>query len=253
MTSRQHEELVREHFRRKGYVVETTPDCAGLHVSMFAKKEKVRLVIQCINFTSPRGEINRRMIMELYGAKEYFGCQRAIIATDRMLSPAAAAVAVKLKVDIFLTKGLSKSIPKILTTVVDTSFEGIWEKYITPLPGKTIMRQGYKTAKILRVDESGVDRLVSPGKTVKIESEVLRKVVNQLLTDGLVTRDEITAAYSADVSNDVILILSRVSFFTLTKKPVGLKYTRLNRLQRNSKNKSLKQTGTFGLMDHEIE
>lgn len=253
MTSSQHEELVREHFRRKGYLVETTADCAGLHVSMFAKKGKVRLVIQCINFTSPRGEINRRMIMELYGAKEYFGCQRAIIATDRMLSPAAAAVAGKLKVDIFLTKGLSKSIPKILTTVVDTSFEGIWEKYIIPLPGRTIMKKGYKTVKILRVDGLGVERLVSLGKTAKIDTGVFKKTINQLIAKGLVTRDELTAAYSADVSNDVILILSRVSFFILTKKPDGLKYTRLNKLQKNSSHKSLKQTGTFGLMNHGIE
>lgn len=231
MTSRHHEELVREHFRRKGYVVETKPDCTGLHVSMFAIKEKVRIVIQCINFTSARGEVNRRMIMELYGAKEYFDCQRAIIATDRMLSPAAAAVAVKLKVDIFLTNGLSILTPKILTTVVDTSFEGIWEKYIIPLPGKTIMRKGYKTAKILSVDGSGVDRLVSPGKTAKIDTAVFRKVVNQLSTTGSVTRDELTTAYSAGVANDVILILSRVSFFILAKKPAGLKFARLRKYQ----------------------
>lgn len=231
MTKNENEELVREHFLKKRYRVDTAPDGAGFAVDMFAQKGKLKLAIQCRIFDGAKGEITRQMIMELYGAKKYFDCQRAIIATDRMLEPSAALVADKLKIDIFLTNGLFRSTPKILTKVVDTSFEGIWKKYIIPLVGKTIARKGYKTSKILRVDESGVERLASLGKTAKIDTAIFRKVVNQLLTAGSVTKDELTTAYSAAIANEVILVLSRVFFFTLTRKPAGLKYIKFKKYQ----------------------
>ena len=69
---------------------------------------------------------------------------------------------------------------------------------------------------------SEVERLTSNGNKGKIKIEIFKQAINQLLTDGSITRDYINQNYVGRASSGVILILSQVPFFRLTEKPVGL-------------------------------
>ena len=163
------------------------------------------------------------MVMELHGAKDYFDCTKAVIATDGLLLPDALKVAQKLKIDI-LSIDASTALTKPKKTSNNKSLEGIWEKYIIPLQGKTLTRDSGETNQILTVNWSEVERITSNGNKGKIKVEIFKQAINKLLTDGSITRDYINQNYVGRASSGVILILSQVPFFQLTDRPTGLKY-----------------------------
>lgn len=223
MNPKQFEELVCEHFRQKGYEAETTSYSNDYGVDVFAKKGKEKIAVQAKMYGSGTRKINRQMVMELHGAKDYFDCTKAVIATDGVLLSDALEVAQKLKIDI-LTIDASTVLTEPKKSNNDKTFEGIWEKYIIPLQGKTLTRDSGETNKIVKVNWSEVERITSNGNKGKIKVEIFKQAINKLLTDGSITRDYINQNYVGRASSGVILILSQVPFFQLTDRPTGLKY-----------------------------
>ena len=76
-----YEEMVAAHFRRQGYSVELTPHCNDYGVDAFACKENQKLALQAKMYGGGR-KVNRAMVMQLHGAKDYFGCTEAVIVTN---------------------------------------------------------------------------------------------------------------------------------------------------------------------------
>lgn len=224
MNPRQFEELVCEYYRSQGYKAETTPYSNDYGIDVFATKGKEKLAIQAKMYGNSTRKINRQMVMELHGAKDYFDCAKAIIATDGSLLSDAIEVAKKLKIEILFIDSLTQ-IPKVKTKKLnDKTFESIWEKYIIPLSNQTLTRANGETNKILKADWSGIERLTSNGNKGKIKIEIFKQTVNKLLTEGFITRDEINQNYSGRASSGIILILSQVPFFRQTESPTGLRY-----------------------------
>lgn len=223
MNPKQFEELVCEHFRQKGYEAKTTSYSNDYGVDVFATKGKEKIAVQAKMYGSGTRKINRQMVMELHGAKDYFDCTKAIIATDGVLLADAIEVARKLKIDI-LSIDASTVLTKTKKTSNEKTFEGIWEKYIIPLQGKTLTRDSGETNQIVKVNWSEVERITSNGNKGKIKVEIFKQAINKLLTDGSITREYINQNYVGRASSGVILILSQVPFFQLTDRPTGLKY-----------------------------
>jgi restriction system protein len=223
MNPKQFEELVCEHFRQKGYEAKTTSYSNDYGVDVFATKGKEKIAVQAKMYGSGTRKINRQMVMELHGAKDYFDCTKAVIATDGDLLPDAIEVARKLKIDI-LSIDASTLLTKPKKTSNDRTFESIWEKYIIPLQGKTLTRDSGETNQIVEVNWSEVERITSNGNKGKIKVEIFKQAINKLITDGSITRDYINQNYVGRASSGVILILSQVPFFQLTDRPTGLKY-----------------------------
>lgn len=221
MNPKDFEELVCEHFRKRGYEAVITPYSNDYGVDVFAMKGKERIAIQAKMYGGGTRKINRQMVMELHGAKDYFDCTRAVIATDGSLLPDALEVAKKLKIEILSINSLEELKPT-KSKANDRSFEGIWEKYIMPLEGKTLARSNGDTNRIVKVDWSGVERITSNGKRGKIKIEIFRQAINKLLNEGTITRDYINQQYVGRASSGVILILSQVPFFRRTDRPTGL-------------------------------
>jgi len=223
MTPKQFEELVCEHFRNKGYKAEATSYRNDYGVDVFAIKGKEKIAVQAKMYGGGTRKINRQMVMELHGAKDYFDCSKAVIATDGILLADATEVANKLKIEIV---NLDSSVP--LTTkkpaLNDKTFDSIWGKYIIPLQGKTLTRDNGETNEIVKVNWSEIERLTSNGNKGKIKIEIFKQAINKLLTEGSITRDYINQNYLGRASSGVILILSQVPFFRHTDKPTGLIY-----------------------------
>jgi len=224
MNPRQFEELVCEHFRNQGYKAEMTTYSNDYGIDVFATKGKEKLAIQAKMYGSSTRKINRQMIMELYGAKDYFDCTKAIIATDGTLLPDAIEVASKLKIEILYLNSFTTMPEKKNIKSSGKSFDSIWGNYIIPLEGKILTRSNGDTNKIIKADWSGIERLTSNGKKGKIKIEIFKLTVNKLLSEGYITRDEINQNYSGRASSGIVLILSQVPFFELTDYPTGLKY-----------------------------
>ncbi|MEI8226005.1 MAG: restriction endonuclease [Bacteroidota bacterium] len=225
MNPRQYEELVCEHFRKMGYDVELTPYSNDYGVDAFAIKDKQKIAVQAKMYGSSTRKVNRQMIMELHGAKGYFDCTKAVLATDGSLMPDAVTVAEKLGIEILHLAPLN-IITTSSTESTDGSFETIWEQYIMPLEGRTLVRSNGNTNKILKADWGGIERITSNGKKGTIKIEIFRLTINRLLKVGSITRDEINQNYSGRASSGVVLILSQVPFFELITSPIGITVNR---------------------------
>jgi len=100
MNPRQFEEMVCSFFRDLGYQTEMTPYSNDYGVDVFAVKGNEKIAVQAKMYGGSSRRINRQMVMELHGAKDYFDCSKAIIATDGDLLSDAKQVAEKLGIEI---------------------------------------------------------------------------------------------------------------------------------------------------------
>lgn len=227
MNPRQFEEFVCEHFRQQGYITELTTYSNDYGIDGFASKGIQKIAIQSKMYGHTSRKINRQMVMELHGAKDFFDCTKAVIATDGTFLQDALVVAEKLKIEILYLNEIQKSISNTKPTTksnTNKTFEQIWQDYIIPLQGKILTRSSGETNQIIKADWSGIERKTSNENNGKIKIEIFKQAVNRLLTEGSITRDYINQNYVGRASSGIILILSQVPFFKLTEKPTGLKY-----------------------------
>jgi hypothetical protein len=218
----EYEYIVAEYFKERGYSTEVSPYCNDYGVDVFATKDNTKIAIQAKMFGNTTRPINRAMVMELHGAKDYFDCSKAIIATDGRVIENALEVAKKLNIEIVYIPAVKTGAVRI-NQEKNLKFESIWESCIMPLEGKIIIREIGKTNKILKVDLSGIERITSTGKRQKIKIEIFKKTINYLLTHGRISRSYINEEYKDRASSGIVLILSNTDIFELTENPIGLK------------------------------
>lgn len=198
-------------------------------VDVFAEKDGERLAIQAKMFGSTARKINREMVMQLHGAKDYFDCTKAVIATDGVFIDNALEVARKLRIEVVCIEPGCVITPVPAASVQpmqpsdEVCFDQIWESYIVPLQGRILHRSNGETNEILTVDWSGIERLTSNGKRQRIQIEIFRKTINHILRFGSITRTAINEEYAKRASSGIVLILSQVPLFELTANPLGLR------------------------------
>lgn len=180
------EQLVCDHYRQKGYRVQTTSASNDYGIDVFAEKKGEKIAVQVKMYGGSTRKVNRQTMMELYGAAAYFDCTKAVLATDGEVLTDAKEVAHKLGIDIlFIQPDRKISMPSASSAEWSLA-DIIWEKYIMPLAGKTLTRDNGKTNRIVNVDWSGIE-LSHPTESTK-RSE-LRFFVSQwtgsLRQDGL--------------------------------------------------------------------
>lgn len=218
----EYEHIVADYFETKGYKTTVSQYSNDYGVDVFASKGKEKIAIQAKMFGGSTRPINRQMVMELHGAKDYFDCTKAIIATNGRTIDNALEVANKLRIEILNVPAI-RTTSKPKRTTKQNSFENIWEKYVMPLEGKTIKRPDGKTNKIVKVDWSGIQRITSNGKPQRIKIEIFKKTINHLLKNGEITRSYINEEYKDRASSGIVLILGNTEIFELTNRPTGLK------------------------------
>ncbi len=224
MTPRQYEESVGNFFLKQGYEVEITPLSGDYGVDLFVRKNGEKHAIQAKMYGNSR-KINRQCVMELHGAKHYFDCDHAVIVTDGKLLPDALEVADKLRIQIIYLAIPAKESLAVRKSETPT-FDNLWEKYIIPLEGKSLMKSNGESNIILKANWTGIERITSNGKRGKIKIEIFRTAINQLLNAGKITRDDINQNYTGRASSGIILILSQIPFFKLATNPSGLVYSK---------------------------
>jgi restriction system protein len=233
MTPREYEMYVCELFKKKGYATELTPLSGDYGTDIFATKGDEKIAIQVKMYGNTR-KVNRSMIMELHGSKDYFGCNKAILVTNGEILPDAIEVANKLQIDLqriecpdkgyettksILSSSLSPKVQDVERQSHTLSpsdnaitFDSIWKNYIMPLKGKTLYNSRGAN-NIIDVDWSKVTRITSTGKKGTIDIEPFKEAIKILLEKGRITRDYINQNYSKRASSGIVLILSQVPFF----------------------------------------
>ncbi len=219
----EYEALVADYFEQSGYETSMTQQSNDYGVDVFAKKGNQKIAIQVKMYGGTTRKINRQMIMELHGAKSYFDCDRAVVATDGCLLSTAQEVANKLGIEILKIPAIKTEIDTHEDVTHKLSFEDYWERFVMPLEGQTLVRENGKTNKIVKVDWSGIERITSNNRQQKIGIEIFKNTISHLFEHGVITRDFINQEYVGRASSGVILILSNTSLMEQTKKPSGLR------------------------------
>jgi restriction system protein len=128
MNPRQFVELVCEYFRNKGYEAKTNSYIGDYGVDVFATKGKEKVAVQVKMYGGGTRKINRQMVMELHGAKDFFDCTKGVIATDGALLTDAQEVASKLKIEVLYIE--SSFLPTTKkTSTQDNTFEHLGKIY----------------------------------------------------------------------------------------------------------------------------
>ena len=217
MTPDQYEKYVANYFQNKGYKVKQTPYSNDYGVDVFAEKNKEKIAIQAKMFGNSNRKINRQMVMEFYGAKDFFNCNKGVIVTNGEIIKNAKEVADKLEIEILFID------PQSPISKNNSQFDEIWENYIMPLKGKTITRKNGKTNKIIDVDWGGIKRITSNGNQQKIDIEIFKNTIHHILEKGSITRLEINNEYSKRASSGIVLILSQLPMIRLNNtKPISI-------------------------------
>ena len=94
------EQFVANHFEKSGYKVTLTAISGDYGVDVFAENHIHKIAIQVKMYGDSTRKINRKSVMELHGAKDYFDCNKAIIATNGRILNDALEVAKKLNIEI---------------------------------------------------------------------------------------------------------------------------------------------------------
>ena len=219
MTPDQYEKYVANYFQNKGYKVKQPQYSNDYGVDVFAEKNKEKIAIQAKMFGNSNRKINRLMVMEFYGAKDFFNCNKGIIVTDGEIINNAKDVADKLGIEILFIY------PQSHVPINNSQFDEIWENYVMPLEGKTITRKNGKINKILEVNWGGIKRITSNGNQQKIDIEIFKKTINHILENGSITRQEINDEYSKRASSGIVLILSQLPMIRLNNtRPISIEF-----------------------------
>lgn len=222
MLPEQYEKYVAKYLENNGYQVELTSFTNDYGVDIFATKKSLKYAVQVKMFGNTARKINRKMVMELHGAKDFFDCDHAVFITDGEILQDAEEVAEKLDIKVIY---LPADKPVDSSNEKELNFDLIWQKYIIPLQGKTLYRENGETNTITKVDWGGIERITSNQKKQQIDIEIFRQTINHLIKYGSITRKKINEEYSKRASSGIVLILSQVPFIELDlHRPMSLRF-----------------------------
>lgn len=222
MTPRQYEMYAAQTFKEKGYAVDLTPQSNDYGVDFFATKGEEKIAVQVKMYGDTR-EINRKAVMELYGAKAFFDCNAAKIITNGVVRKDAVKVAEKLRIEViyltpdegFITQATNIEVP-------ENDFFEVWKSHIIPLVGTTLYNSQGKPNKLTKIDYTGIERITGNGRSGSIPIEIFRQTYNRILENGEITRDEINQEFTGRASSGVVLILAQIPFIELQTNPIKL-------------------------------
>ena len=235
MTPKEFEQFVADYYQHQGYETEITPYSGDYGVDVIAQKGEERIAIQAKMYGNSSRKVNRETIMQLYGAMTYRQCSKAVIATNGTCMVDAIEVANKLGVEIlYFDSALdivdtNNDVQQVDTECVlfntnspTVPFDEMWERYVMPLSGKTIVN-GDLNNKIVSVDWGGLKRESSNKKVSRISIEEFKLAYDLLVTNGSVERTLINQ-HAKRCSSAIVLVLSQVPFIGVQDKPKIMLY-----------------------------
>lgn len=239
MTPEQFEHYVAKLFSDKGYQTYVSPLSNDWGIDVIATQGKEKIAIQVKMYGGSSRSVNRRMIMELFGASAYQDCTSTVLATNGDVLPDARLVADKLGITIMEVAHGEKNSTFGVKSKQETkspavsmqekgnfpSFDYVWENYIMPLKGKLIS-SGNLTNTINSVTWGGITRTTSKGSTGKIDIEGIKLAYNTLIKKGEITRNYINQQVDKRCSSGIVLILSQIPFIEVLNDPKRLKVNR---------------------------
>jgi len=222
MDPEEYEHHIAQVLTKEGWDAHVTPYQRDFGVDVVAERAGIRLAVQAKMYGSSNRSVAGTMVMQLHGAAAYADCDRAMIVTDGRVLPDAHKIAQKLGIRIRIMSvpacAGDSSEPQALDGVASTelTFGRVWREYVKPMEGRTLTRSNGKNNEILRVDDGGIMRRTSTGRTQHISIEIFRWAIEKILAGETLSRDDINGQYVGRASSGT-LILGAVPAFEIAR------------------------------------
>ena len=198
---RQFEFLAGEYLKKEGYQTEVTPGVADWGVDVFAEKDGKRYVVQAKMYADCKTQVNRRMMMELYGVMHYFDCQGAIVIYNGRIMPDAVKAAVKLGIQLIYLDQHLLDLVQPNDALDDTSdvFETIWND-IRQLEGQVIHKSADTYYTIEKVTDGDITYRNKSGNRYRESSDLFRRIIAYLCIHGSIGQCQIRGEFGTYAS-----------------------------------------------------
>jgi hypothetical protein len=220
MTPEQLERNIADMYNLMGYETKLTPKSYDYGVDVIASNNDEKIAIQVKMYeTRP---VNYKDVMYLYAGKDYYDCDKGLMITTGSCDTLAIKVASKLGIEIqehFVLKNTQTINKKKIIETYHNDFEDVWQKFIKPLKGQTILTGTGKKNIIIEVSDDFLRRQSSTGEVSKIEKQIFKTIFHRLIEKKTITRNEINTEYTKRGSAIITAVLGKVPFITLTEKP----------------------------------
>ena len=221
---RRFEYLAGEYLRKEGYKVEVTQGVADWGVDVFAEKDGKRYVVQAKMYGDCKTQINRRMMMELYGVMHYFDCKGAILIYNGRIMPDALQVAEKLGIQlIYLDQHqLDQLLPGVFSVETEDAFNTLWQE-ICQLEGKTIANNRGTSYNILKVTDGDITYTNQNGKRHRESADLFRRIFAWIMSYGSIQQSQLRGEFGTYASAFITAVLGQSSLIEVTPHPNTIK------------------------------
>ena len=217
---RQFEFLAGEYLKNEGYETEVTPGVADWGVDVFAEKDGKRYVVQAKMYGDCKTQVNRRMMMELYGVMLYFDCQGAIVIYNGRIMPDAVKAANKLGIQlIYLDQHqLDYKLPEVDADSAEDFFGKVWDE-IRQLEGETITNNRGTCYNILKVTDGDITYTNQNGKRHRETADLFRRILARIQNYGSIQQCQLRGEFGTYASAFISAILGHSSLIEITPRP----------------------------------
>lgn len=222
---RKFEFLASEYLKQEGFETEVTQGSADWGVDVFAEKDGKRYVVQAKMYGDCKTQVNRRMMMELYGVMHYFDCQGAIVIYNGRIMPDAVKAAVKLGIQlIYLDQHLLDQVQ--LDEKLDDApdvFETIWND-IRQLEGQVIHKSADTYYTIEKVTDGDITYRNKSGNRYRESSDLFRRIVAYIWTHGCIGQCQMRGEFGTYASAFITAMLGQTSMLEVAPRPNTIRF-----------------------------
>lgn len=217
---RRFEFLVGDFLKQEGFDIEVTQGVADWGVDVFAEKDGIKYVVQAKMYGDCKTQINRRMMMELYGVMHYFDCQRAMIIYNGHIMPDALQVAEKLGIQlVYLDQHqLDQLLPEVTPKETSDAFNTLWQE-ICQLEGKTITNSRGTSYNILKVTDGDITYTNQNGNRHRESADLFRRIFAWIMSYGSIQQSQLRGEFGTYASAFITAVLGQSSLIEVIPHP----------------------------------
>lgn len=217
---RKFELYAREYLPELGFEnVDVTRGVRDWGADLFCEKNGLKYVGQVKLYGSSKTRISRKDVMELYGVKAYFDCDKAFFFYNGKQTEEAIKAASKLGIEWIFVDPLSMDNPLDEPQELGISIDQIWNEYIKPLAGKALQYPDGKINSIVSVDDAVIVRETSTGKRSRVKKDLFKWIIDRIQTFGYAAAIDLRNEFHTQASSFVTLVFKEIPLFEVTYNP----------------------------------
>lgn len=216
-----------------GYTnINVTRDVADWGADVFCCKDGKRFVGQVKMYGTSKTKISRKDVMELYGVMAYFDCNGSFFLYNGKRTSEAILAAEKLNIDWIEVNYLDMEEPLAEEALPsDITIDQVWDIYIRPLAGKTLVNSLGFENKILEISDAYILKESANGNRTKVKKDLFKWIIDRIRHYGIANAIDLRNEFHSQNSSFVTLVFAKIPIFRVSYNPRRIEFE--NKYQDN--------------------